>query len=114
MRPVIKPWGYEEIWAENEKYLGKMLSINDGHKLSRQYHRVKDETIRVQHGILTLELGMPEDEDFKSMKLPVGASYRIKPGTVHRFCAENGRVILLEASTGEVHDVVRLEDDYDR
>ena len=114
MRNVIKPWGYEEIWAETEKYVGKILSINDGHKLSRQYHRVKDETIRVQHGVLTLELGKPEDKNFKSVNLPVGASYRIQPGTVHRFCANNGRVILLEASTGEIQDVVRLEDDYDR
>ena len=114
MRTVIKPWGYEEIWAETEKYLGKMLSINDGHKLSRQYHDVKDETIRVQHGILTLELGEPDTDGFTVVKMAAGASYRIKPATVHRFCAEDGRVILLEASTGEINDVVRLEDDYDR
>ena len=114
MRTVEKPWGYEEIWAETEKYVGKMISINGGQKLSRQYHDVKDETIRVQHGVLTLELGEPDTNSFKIIKMPVGASYRIKPGTIHRFCAEYGRVILLEASTGELHDVVRLEDDYGR
>ena len=45
MRRVEKPWGYELIWAHTEKYVGKVLHVNEGHKLSLQYHNQKDETV---------------------------------------------------------------------
>lgn len=109
---VLKPWGYEKIWAMNEKYVGKILKINPGHRLSRQYHEVKDETIHVLSGMLLLLHGAHEVEHV----LAPGSCFRIKPGTIHRFCAPEGGepVVLLEASTPELEDVVRLDDDYGR
>ena len=110
---VDKPWGYEIRWAINEKYLGKVLHINQGQQLSRQYHEIKDETIYVLNGTLLLELGMPDD--VFTIVLRKGESYRITPNTIHRFRAPpNSDVELIEVSTPEINDVVRLEDDYGR
>jgi mannose-6-phosphate isomerase-like protein (cupin superfamily) len=112
IRVIDKPWGHEEIWAETEYYIGKFLYITDGHKLSRQYHQVKDETIVVLEGLLTLEIG---EDGSEIVILPPGAAYRIHPGVVHRFCADNKTdVRLAEVSTTELLDIVRIEDDYDR
>ena len=112
MRKVDKPWGYEEIWAECERYAGKFLYINPGQKLSRQYHERKEETISVLEGVLRLEIGhehMPEVR-----YLYPGDSYHVTPGTIHRFGAGADRVKLVEVSTPELDDVVRLQDEYDR
>tara|TARA_Y100001973_G_scaffold97790_1_gene154413 strand:+ start:420 stop:761 length:342 start_codon:yes stop_codon:yes gene_type:complete len=110
---VKKPWGHEDRWAVNDKYLGKILHIDKGKQLSRQYHEVKDETVYVLTGILLLEIG-PVDDLFTHV-LKRGESFRIKPNTIHRFKAPNdGFVILVEVSTPEIDDVVRLEDDYGR
>ena len=109
---VDKPWGHEVRWATNEKYLGKILHINRGKRLSRQYHEAKDETIYVLQGILILEIGQDEEKNLKPEKtivLETGESYRIKPGTIHRFCAPyEGFVRLIEVSTPEIDDVVML------
>ena len=112
MRRVEKPWGHEEIWAETDRYVGKILHIKGGHRLSRQFHNKKDETIRVLSGVLILEIGVAGE--VRRDVLMDGACYRISPGTVHRFCAERGDVQLVEVSTPELADVVRLEDDYVR
>jgi len=112
VRFVEKPWGYEEIWAETDRYVSKYLYINSGHRLSRQYHRVKDETIRVLNGTLLLEIG--DVAPFTRMRMIPGDTFHVKPGTVHRFCAEGSSVLLVEVSTPELDDVVRLEDDYSR
>jgi len=112
---VQKPWGHEIRFAENDKYLGKILYIARGHKLSRQYHELKDETIMVYHGVLTLELGMPGTKSFETKTLRYGDRFRIMPGVIHRFVApEDYPVTLIEVSTPEINDVVRLEDDYKR
>ena len=107
---IEKPWGFENRWAINEKYLGKILHINRGHRLSLQYHKVKDETIYVLSGVLSLHLGA------YVVTLMEGESYHIRPGVVHRFEApEDGTdVVLIEVSTPEIDDIVRLEDDYKR
>tara|TARA_R100000655_G_scaffold106197_1_gene155197 strand:+ start:941 stop:1288 length:348 start_codon:yes stop_codon:yes gene_type:complete len=109
---IEKPWGYEEIWAHTDKYVGKLLHITKGHRLSEQYHEVKDETIYVLDGVLQLEIGGGEEV----LYLLRGDCYRIKPGLVHRFVApENGSdVRLMEVSTPELDDVVRTQDDYNR
>ena len=114
MRIVEKPWGHEEIWAETPKYLGKILFIRSGHRLSRQYHEQKEETIRVMSGVATIECGVPGDAGSHSAKYSVGSIFHVTPGTVHRFCAYDGDVHLIEVSTPEIEDVVRLEDDYTR
>jgi len=109
---VIKPWGYEIIWAKTDRYVGKILHINNGHKLSRQYHEKKDETIRVLSGMLTLEIGL--GLEMLEMTLSCGEVYHIRPNTVHRMIANGSDVEVLEVSTPELYDVVRIEDDYMR
>ena len=106
---VEKPWGHEIRGAVNDKYIGKKLYIKRGHRLSLQKHEVKDETIFVLRGLLILEL------EHKSMVLEPGDSYRIEPNTIHRFVAPTeGFVELIEVSTPEIDDVIRLEADYGR
>jgi mannose-6-phosphate isomerase-like protein (cupin superfamily) len=110
-----RPWGHEIRFAQNDKYLGKILYIKKGHRLSRQYHELKDETIFVQHGTLILELGSPDVSSFETKTLNYGERFRILPGVIHRFCApDDAPVTLIEVSTPEIDDVVRLQDDYKR
>ena len=109
---VEKPWGQEEIWANHHPYVGKILHINNGCKLSLQYHKNKDETIRVLNGILTLIV--MNREDGKVFELQEGEIFHIIPRLVHRMEARSGNVSVLETSTSELWDVVRLEDDYNR
>jgi mannose-6-phosphate isomerase-like protein (cupin superfamily) len=111
-RKVDKPWGHELIWAETEKYVGKILHISNGFCLSLQYHNVKDETILVQSGILTMEIR--EGESRKIFKMNSGDSIRIKPTIIHRMSAYDGDVDVIEVSTSELDDVIRLEDSYGR
>jgi mannose-6-phosphate isomerase-like protein (cupin superfamily) len=110
---IEKPWGHEEIWAHTEKYVGKTLHINVGKRLSLQFHEKKEETIRVLSGTLTLVYGNSLNE-LKSSKMLPGEVFHVKPGLIHRFCAEEDNVVLLEISTTELNDVVRLEDDFKR
>ena len=106
---VEKPWGHEIRWAINDKYLGKILYIKAGNRLSLQYHEQKDETIYVLSGEAVVHL------DDKIHLLSKGESLRIQPGMIHRFCApEDSDVELIEVSTPEIDDVVRVEDDYGR
>lgn len=114
LRIVEKPWGYEEIWAETPRYAGKILHINSSHRLSRQYHERKEETIRVLSGLVTIECGNPNTSGFHATKYAVGSTFHVTPGVVHRFCAYDGDVDLIEVSTPELNDVIRLEDDYTR
>jgi mannose-6-phosphate isomerase len=115
---VDKPWGYENRWAITDKYLGKILHINAGHRLSLQYHEVKDETIYVLEGSLLLEIGPHHEyadiETGIKMILSKGQSQHIRPGLIHRYSADKGDVTLIEVSTAEIDDVVRLQDDYKR
>jgi mannose-6-phosphate isomerase len=111
MRRVDKPWGHELVWAETERYVGKILHIKAGHKLSRQYHKVKDETFLVQKGAMDLEVGTGSDA--KTLRMEPGATFHCPPGTVHRMVAVTD-VDVLEVSTPELDDVVRLEDSYGR
>ena len=112
VRRVEKPWGHEIIWAATPGYVGKLLHVKQGHALSLQYHKVKDETVFVQSGMLLLEL---EDDrgEMQQLHLGPGESRRILPGRKHRMTAETD-VDILEASTNHLDDVVRLEDRYGR
>ena len=112
-RTVDKPWGSELIWAETDRYVGKVISINPGQRLSLQYHEVKDEAILVTSGTLRLHL---EDAmgEIGILDLIPGEHCRIPVGRKHRFEALDEPVQLTEISTPELNDVVRLEDDYAR
>ena len=114
MDKIEKPWGYEIVWAKTDKYVGKLLFIKGGHRLSKQYHEKKEETIYVMTGHLILEIG--SGKDMVTKHLERGDTYHIEPGVIHRFCAPEDRdtVQLMEVSTPELDDVVRLEDDYNR
>jgi mannose-6-phosphate isomerase len=110
-RRVDKPWGHEIIFAHTERYVGKLIHIDKGHRLSRQYHRIKDESLTVLSGILGLELGTPPDVERRIVR--AGDVFHLVPGTVHRFVAVE-TCDLIEVSTPELDDVVRLEDEYGR
>ena len=116
MRIVEKPWGQEGIWAETSGYVAKIISINPGHKLSRQYHNVKEETFMVISGVLTLETGF--GPDMLTHNLPTGAVYHCPPKRIHRMICDPTKndkpVEVMEVSTPHLDDVVRLEDDYGR
>lgn len=106
-----KPWGYELLWAETEHYVGKILHINKGEKLSLQYHKIKDETIMVISGEMRFEV--EENGKMVLLILKPYEPYHIKPMTKHRMEA----IIdcdVFEVSTPHLTDVVRLEDKYGR
>jgi len=109
---VDKPWGYEIIWAKTERYVGKVLHIEAGQALSLQYHKVKEETIRLESGKLILEVEEPGQSRRKIVMSP-GDNFHLRPGTIHRMIAEETSDVL-EISTPELDDVVRLEDRYGR
>ena len=112
VRVVVKPWGEERIFAETSRYAGKLITIRAGHSLSYQYHRFKEETVHVLHGRLGLEI---ESGGIRSaMQLSPGETFHIVPGTKHRMFADGEDCQLVEVSTPELEDVVRLEDRYGR
>lgn len=111
-RKVDKPWGHEEIFAETKNYVGKILFIRQGEALSLQYHEVKEETLRVLDGELELVTG-PDAENLVSHVLGAETVFHISPGTLHRMVALSD-CRLLEVSTTELDDVVRIEDRYGR
>ena len=112
-RRVDKQWGWELIWAETERYVGKVLFVRAGESLSLQFHRVKDEAWFVQSGRARIELGKSGDAVLNEEVVAAPAYFRFVPGTVHRVTALEDTTIL-EVSTPELDDVVRLEDRYGR
>ena len=112
-RKAEKPWGHELIWAETERYVGKVLFVKAGESLSLQFHRVKEESWLVQSGRAKLELGPVGGAMLKEEVIAPGATYHFRPGTVHRVTALEDTTII-EISTPELDDVVRLEDRYGR
>jgi mannose-6-phosphate isomerase len=111
MRTVPKPWGREVIFAENELYAGKILHLEAGHSLSLQYHERKDETIFVLEG--QMQLTVEIDGILRELTLHPGQTHRIRPGVRHRMHADSPCTIV-EVSSPQLDDVVRLEDDYGR
>jgi quercetin dioxygenase-like cupin family protein len=108
---VEKPWGYEVHWARTPRYVGKILHINAGHALSLQYHNIKEETVYLFSGSLLYEIEVNGELTKRYMK--PGDSVHVLPKTVHRMTAIEDCDVL-EASTPELDDVVRLEDRYGR
>jgi len=106
-----KPWGYELLWALTDRYAGKILHVRAGKRLSRQFHHSKDEYQYVLRGEVVVEIG--GGASFERVMLYPGESVHIPAGTIHRLTAVTDADIL-EASTPELDDVVRIEDDYGR
>ncbi len=111
---VEKPWGYGLWWARTDRYVGKLLHLRKGESLSLQYHRVKDETIMLQAGRLLFET-RPKDEngELRKVEMKPGDIFHITPGTLHRMTGIEDCDIV-EVSTPELDDVVRIEDKYGR
>jgi mannose-6-phosphate isomerase-like protein (cupin superfamily) len=111
---VDKPWGYEIWWARTDRYVGKILHVRKGESLSLQYHNVKEETIRIQSGRLLMETRAAGAEgELERTELAPGDVMHIPPRTVHRMTGLEDTDVL-EVSTTELDDVVRLEDRYGR
>ena len=111
-RRVDKPWGHELIWAHTDRYVGKLLTIETGKRLSLQHHEVKDEWIHVLSGRLRLFL---EDDagDVVTRELEAGEGAHVGVRRIHRYEAIE-TCTLIEVSTPELNDVVRLQDDFGR
>jgi len=111
-RKTEKPWGYELLFALTPKYAGKVIFVKKGHRLSLQYHEKKDETLYIYEGKALLDIE-GNDKHMVSRVVQSGESITVPPFTRHRLKAiEN--TVFLEASTPELDDVVRIEDDYGR
>lgn len=108
---VEKPWGYELHWAKTDRYVGKVLHVKAGHALSLQYHNHKDETIYLYTGKMLFEI--EENGTLAKREMHPGEAVHVSPKTVHRMTAIEDCDIL-EVSTPELDDVVRLEDRYGR
>jgi len=112
---VPKPWGYEKIWARTDRYVGKILHINAGCELSVQFHRKKDETIHLLSGEIVYRVARNAADEslLEDVRLRIGESFRITPGTIHQMVAVTDCDVL-EVSTPELDDIVRLSDKYGR
>jgi mannose-6-phosphate isomerase len=110
---VEKPWGHEVIWAHTDRYVGKTLFVKAGESLSLQFHKVKDEAWYILSGRAEVELGAPGERVLDKEVVGPGAAFHFPPGTVHRVKALDDTTIL-EVSTPDLDDIVRLEDSYGR
>ncbi len=112
VKKVEKPWGYELIFAHIDRYAGKIIHVEPGEALSLQYHEVKDETLYLLSGKYELTIGTPNN--INVVQVEPGDSYRVTPGTYHRMVAGSSGCDILEVSTPELEDIVRLDDRYGR
>ena len=108
-----KPWGCEILWAETDKYAAKFLYIKAGHKLSLQYHEKKAESFVVDRGRIKFHWFEPGETVARIKVMTPGEHFDIPVGMIHRFEAIDDACVI-EVSTPELDDVVRLEDDYGR
>jgi len=111
---ISKAWGAEEIFAHTEHYVGKIIYINPNSRLSLQYHNFKSETIRVLSGRLYLHYQVDPTQPVSIVEMVEGDVFHVPTKLVHRFEARDEAVQLVEVSTTELSDVVRIDDDYGR
>lgn len=112
---IVKPWGFEQIIHKNDKYVMKQIHIEPGKRLSLQYHNNKTETILcISDEAIVWTKRSAEDTETKKATLKYGEAFHVETGQIHRFAAGFKPVDLIEVSTPELDDVVRLEDDYNR
>jgi mannose-6-phosphate isomerase-like protein (cupin superfamily) len=102
-----KPWGHERILSKTDAYVVKQIFVKAGQRLSEQYHKKKTETMFLVSGMCSIQIGA---HTFNPDKL---APVFIPPKTIHRLEALSD-CLVIEVSSTELDDVVRLSDDYDR
>ncbi len=110
---IEKPWGWEQIWAKTDEYVGKILFVRAENAISLQFHKQKDETWYFQSGRAEVELALAGNPVTNREIVGPGSAFRIKAGTVHRLRAIEDTMVI-EVSTPQLDDVVRLEDLYGR
>ena len=111
---VRKNWG-EERWlvSEGAPFAYKVIRIGAGQRTSLQYHEQKEEANLVVEGRANLLFAERVGADVVSHALGPGDVVHVRPGQVHRIEAVTD-TILVEVSTPEVDDVIRLADDWNR
>lgn len=109
---IPKPWGSEVWFAHTDRYAGKILRVRAGCRLSIQHHEEKDETSYVLSGRVIVSQG-DSAEQLSNRELGPGESWRNPPLLIHTLEAVEDAEIL-EVSTPQLDDVVRLEDRYGR
>lgn len=109
---IDKPWGYELLWAHTEHYVGKLLVVHAGHALSLQYHQRKTETLMVLAGEVSIEF-FAEGEAPRHERFSRHQIFHVPPQVRHRLTALTDAE-LIEVSTPELDDVIRLDDRYGR
>ncbi len=110
---VVKPWGWEQIWAKTDQYVGKILFVRAGNALSLQFHNQKDESWYFQSGRAEVELARAGEAVTSREIVEPGIAFHLEPGTVHRLRAIEDTTVF-EVSTPQLDDIVRLEDLYGR
>jgi mannose-6-phosphate isomerase-like protein (cupin superfamily) len=111
---IEKPWGYEIHWVpEGAPYMGKVLHINEGARLSLQVHDQKQESYFIMNGNASV-IWENEKGQMVETRLEPGKGYSTKIGQKHRLKGLEGGTDILEVSTPEAGTTWRLEDDYAR
>lgn len=110
-----KPWGYEEIIEQNQFYVIKKITVFKGHRLSLQYHEEKHETLFFRCGAGYMEIRNEGSFLINRVPFEYDRAYVVPPKTVHRIeAAHDADLVVMEVSTPQLSDVVRIEDDYGR
>jgi mannose-6-phosphate isomerase len=112
-KKIEKPWGYEIHWVpENLPYMGKVLHIKKGHRLSLQYHDKKQETWFLIKGRAKVVWDNEKGELIET-ELEKGKGYTCQVNQRHRLVGITDCDIV-EVSTPEIGTTYRLQDDYNR
>ena len=114
MTIIDKPWGREQILERNDNYVLKLLTVLPGQRLSLQYHEIKVETMLCLSGDGFLAITRHDTGESMDYTMTPGKYITVNPFDVHRLCAGKNDLVIIETSSTELDDVVRLEDDYDR
>jgi mannose-6-phosphate isomerase len=113
LKHVDKPWGYELHWVpEGLPYMGKLMHINAGSRLSMQIHDTKQEAYFLISGRASI-IWENNKGELITTELEKLKGYHTFVGQRHRLCGITDCDIM-ESSTPEAGTTWRLEDDYER
>jgi quercetin dioxygenase-like cupin family protein len=105
---VKKGWGYELIWATNDKYCGKIMVFERaGNKFSMHFHREKEETWFVNSGKFKLRWIDTNTAMLYEQELNEGDTWHNPPLQPHQLEALTDNASISEVSTAD-----SVEDNY--